>query len=125
MTANGSTALLLKGSLTNVGVQPNTVSGLEAWYKADYITEFTGGSALTTWADASAVGNNATAPSGTAPTYNTARIDGLPAVTFDGTDDFMTIGTALADIRTVFWVVRETTSTPTTRKPFLGASRVL
>jgi hypothetical protein len=50
------------------------------WLKANAITGLTNGQSLSTWSDASGNGNNAAA--GTAPTYQTGQINGLPAIQF-------------------------------------------
>jgi hypothetical protein len=70
--------------------------------------------------DSSGVGNNATA-STTAPTYYTNRLNGLPIVTFNGTNDTMTLGTLISTAQTLFWVCREMPSTPAIRN-FMGSA---
>lgn len=69
---------------------PSSIAGLQLWLKADAITGVANGAALATWPDSSGNGRNAT--QGTAanrPIYNTNQINGLPAVSFDATNDGM------------------------------------
>src|SRR5262247_3533304 len=66
-------------------------SGLEMWLKADAITGLVDNDPISTWADSSVNGRNAT-QSGTArPTYKVNIINGLPVARFDGADDFFTL----------------------------------
>lgn len=62
-------------------------SGLFAWYKADAITGFTNGQALTSWTDSSSNGYTLTAVSDegysvSTPTYRTNQQNSLPGVDF-------------------------------------------
>lgn len=69
---------------------PSDLSGLLGWYKADSLA-LSDGAAVSAWTDSSGAGHNlAQATGGSQPTYHTAQLNGLPAVTFDGTADHMT-----------------------------------
>jgi hypothetical protein len=77
-------------SLTVVAVSSPSTNGLAVWLRAD-AGAVTSGSALTQWSDQST--NNRNATQGTAsnrPTLVNGAINGLPAVRFDGVDDFLT-----------------------------------
>ena len=83
------------------------VAGVLAWYAADQITSPpASGSALSSWNDLS--GNGYTASQGTGaaqPIYQTNQLNGLPAVSFDGTDDSLSATIAsLSQPFTVFAV---------------------
>ena len=67
--------------------QPDEISGLIGWYKGDAgVTK--SGDDVTIWADQSGSGTNLTAPAGaTAP--HTRLVNGLTAIDFDGSDDYM------------------------------------
>lgn len=69
----------------------STISGYYLHLAADFITGVSGGSALTTWNDKSGNQRNATSSGGSRPNYNTNRINGLPAVTFNAAH-YMTLG---------------------------------
>jgi concanavalin A-like lectin/glucanase superfamily protein len=86
---------------------PDDLAGLEAWYKADAITGLADADPVATWIDSSGNGRDATqATEANKPTYQTAELNGLPIVRFDGTDDFLrnTAFYDFADEYTVFTV---------------------
>jgi hypothetical protein len=65
------------------------LTDLVAWYKADALS-LSDGALVATWPDSSGAGADLTqATSGSRPIYHTARLNSLPGVTFDGSDDFM------------------------------------
>lgn len=77
-------------SFTNSPVLP-VLTGLFLWLKADEITGLNDTNPITTWADSSTEGNDATqATAGNRPIYRTSIINSLPAVRFtnlaDGSD---------------------------------------
>lgn len=76
------------------------------------VTEPANGSALTTWADKSGQGNNATAANG-APTYIRDRVNGHPAVRFDGNDEFALPNFSGLAAGEIFVVVRTDMYPPT------------
>lgn len=70
-------------------IVPTDLSGLNAWYKADALA-LTNGAAVTSWTDSSTNARAATQATGAnQPVFNTAQINSLPAVTFDGTNDYL------------------------------------
>lgn len=85
------------------------------WLKADYITGVTDGAALSTsWADASGNGNSASQSNASyQPVYNQNMVNGHPAITFDGTNDYLD-DTRTYNARTVFIVFRSTSATQNT-----------
>jgi autotransporter-associated beta strand protein len=87
---------------------PNSLSGLSLWLKADAITGLTDGATLTTWNDSSTNARNATVLAGT-PTFETSELNGQPVVRFSANGETSLQFPSLNTIRTVFWVVKETT----------------
>lgn len=75
-------------------VQPSDFAGLSAWWKADAITGLADGGAVSTWNDSSGNGNNAGGSGDARPLYRTNQVNGLPAVDFDGTDDWLNASSA-------------------------------
>lgn len=63
---------------------PPSVSGLQAWYKADSLTQ-ANNSGVASWPDSSGNGHTMVqATSGSQPIYLTSQINGLPAISFNG-----------------------------------------
>lgn len=76
---------------------PAYISGLTVWLKADAIVGLVDTDPVATWDDES--GNNLDATQSTAgfkPLYRTGIINGLPALSFDGTDDVLSLGNLAA-----------------------------
>jgi hypothetical protein len=70
-------------------------SGLVLWLKPDQGVVTNASGALTEWQDSSGIGNNATqSDTGKQPVLNPAAVNGLAAVTFDGADDYLEVGSA-------------------------------
>lgn len=92
------------------------VAGVLAWYAADQIpSPPSSGSALATWNDLSGNGHDLTqATGGDQPTYNTSQLNGLPAVSFNGSSDYLS-GTIPSTPQpfTVFLVMQQTSATGT------------
>ena len=93
---------------------PASISGLSAWFKSDAGVS-TVGSAVTTWNDQSGNGNNASAigvPN--RPVLNTGGINGLPYITFDGTNSEMqtTTGASIGSPSHTIVVIGRITSVP-------------
>jgi autotransporter-associated beta strand protein len=86
-------------------VQPTDTAGCALWLKADAGALTNALGAVTNWLDQSGSGNNATLANGNPMLVNGAA-NGQPVVRFDGTDDRFTFA-EIANIRTVFWVLRE------------------
>jgi hypothetical protein len=96
----------------NKGFQPNTIPNLQLWLDATRINQ-ANNTAVSTWADQSGNGYDATQSTTAArPTYIASGLNGLPVVRFDGTDDQMALGaSALGMLRnvggaTIFVVVK-------------------
>lgn len=72
---------------------PTDIAGSRLWLAADAITGLSDGDPVATWEDASAVGtNDATQATGAdQPTYQTAELNSLPIVRFDGTSDYLAL----------------------------------
>ena len=89
---------------------PDSIANLALWLKADAITGLNDGDTINTWNDSSTNTRNATRDAG-APVFKTNALNGKPVVRFpaDGGSSFAL--TQMADIRTVFWVVKETATT--------------
>lgn len=99
---------------------PSSVSGQLLWLQADSITSLSDGDPVSTWNDSSSNANNTTGTTTTRPLYKTAIINGLPVVRFDGTDDFLALGSALSNQAWhVFAVVR---SIGTSTRTLLGGA---
>jgi hypothetical protein len=88
------------------GFSPTDIAGLKIWLKADSLS-LSDGDPVGTWADQSGLGNSPTSSGSNRPTYHTAVINGLPAVQFDGVDDYLTKSFTLAQPEHVFLVVRQ------------------
>jgi hypothetical protein len=108
---------------------PQTVAGLRLWLAADKIGGLSGGAAVATWADASGRANDATQPTGAnQPTYQTAVINGLPVVRFDGSNDWMNLATTdlLAATNAIgaisFFAVAKLSATAATTNDYLAIS---
>lgn len=79
----------LIGGINSTTGGPGTVSGLIAWWKAEDLA-LSDGDPVTSWADASGNSHTLTqSTSGKKPLYQTNEISGLPAVVFDGIDDYL------------------------------------
>lgn len=89
---------------------PASVAGLYLWLKADAITGLNDGDAVATWVDSSSSGADATqGTAGNRPTYQTAEVNSLPCVRFDGTDDYLTsVASAGSKPITIFVVLKVT-----------------
>jgi hypothetical protein len=64
----------------------NGISNLALWLAARKITGISGGGAIATWSDSSGNGRNYTGVG--SPTYQTAQINGQPAVQLNGTSQY-------------------------------------
>ncbi len=71
-------------------VDPSSLDGLALWLKADGLTGLADGDPVGTWPDASGAGSDATqSVASRRPVYRASRLNGLPALAFDATDDGM------------------------------------
>lgn len=70
--------------------EPGSIPGLSLWLRADGLTGSADGEPLAVWPDASGACHHATqATASKRPTFRAAQVAGLPAVSFDGSDDGM------------------------------------
>jgi PKD repeat protein len=85
---------------------PTAADGLQLWLRADSGVVMNG-NFVSQWTDLSGQGRHATSDFDVIrPTLTPNAINGMPAVTFDGVDDFLQFS-EMDDVRTVFWVLRE------------------
>jgi hypothetical protein len=71
---------------------PEMLPGMQLRLDASAITGLSDGTAVSSWADSSGNGRNATQATGTRqPIYRTTVVNGQPIVRFDGVDDYMTV----------------------------------
>lgn len=88
-------------------------TGLVTWLKSDYGVT-TSGSNVTNWTDFSGLGNNASQATSTKqPTFVTNAVNGFPALSFDGTSDYMQLPSGMAGFAgtTIYIVASPTTIT--------------
>ena len=92
------------------GFTPRQLTNLRGWWKSDTgITIVTG---VSQWNDQSGQNNHLVQATGASqPVVTAAAINGLPAITFDGVDDFMAVSFTLAVPLTIFVVFRQVTWT--------------
>ena len=75
---------------------PTDISGLQYWYKADSLS-LSDGAGISQWNDSGPRNAHATQGSGTLqPLYKTNIKNGLPAVLFDGSNDYFSVPTSSA-----------------------------
>ena len=89
---------------------PDSITNLALWLKADSITGLNDGDTVNTWNDSSTNARNATRELG-APVYKTNVLNGKPVVRFPADGESRFTFSQMSDIRTVFWVVKETATT--------------
>lgn len=70
--------------------EPDDISGLAMWWKADAIGGLSDGDPVSTWADSSGNSRDLTQTGTARPTYKTGILNSLPVVRFDASDDFLT-----------------------------------
>lgn len=97
-------------------LEPNQVATVQYWYDAERLTGLGSGSAVGTWTDRGGSSFHATqATASKQPIYNTSAQNGLPAVSFDGVDDFLgaTSGKTYGSgsLQSFIWVGRQATGT--------------
>lgn len=107
--SNPATAMLVEMKLPS----DELVLEPSLWLKADAITGLADGDPVATWPDSSGNGNHATqGTAGSRPLYKVNVVNGLPAVLFDGSDDYLATSTLLSALLasggagTVYAVVR-------------------
>lgn len=83
------------------------VAGYSIWLAADNIVGLSNSDPVPTWADASGNGYDQTqATSANQPIYETAQLNGLPVVTFDGTNDVLSGSRPSLTDYTLFMVLK-------------------
>jgi hypothetical protein len=96
-------------------------AGVKVWVKADAGVTKDGADVVSTWADQSGSGNDLVqATAGRRPVWHDALVNGRPMLRFDGTDDHFKFTTRLLDVRSVFWVARESAAAPNGYRALLG-----
>jgi hypothetical protein len=92
---------------------PASFSGLRLWLRSDAGLSVDG-SVVTGWLDQSGKGNNVRHASGQQsyklPTVMVDLPSNMPAVHFDGGDDFLELTTRELNVQTVFWVLRNSST---------------
>jgi hypothetical protein len=110
---------LLVNNQSPAGFKPTDLSGLLTWYKSDAGVLDGSGNAITTnntavktWQDQSGNANHLVQTTGTKQAlYKTNQQNSLPAIEFDGVDDFFTTTSRLSTVRTVFVIHKWTATT--------------
>lgn len=87
---------------------PDALSGLAMWLKADALS-LADGATVSSWTDSSSNARNATLSLG-APTFETNELNGKPVVRFATNGESSFTFPTMTNIRTVFFVVKETSS---------------
>ena len=87
---------------------PHEVAGLKLWHKADSLAGLSDGDPVSTWADASGGGNDATGSGASRPSYRANVLAGGPVLRFDGADDRLALPNLLAgaSAATAFFVCK-------------------
>ncbi len=94
---------------------------LRMWVRADAEMGTSSGSYLPMWRDLSSASNHLVQPNGAAlPLHVPEASNGLPALRFDGSSDYFKFTTPMTDIRTVFFVARESSSATGSYRYLLG-----
>ena len=99
-------------SVAHVTVTLPELASLKCWLKADSLS-LSNRATVTNWLDSSGSGNNATTPLASAPMLLTNQVNGLPAIAFDGTNDYLTLPNCLSGATVVeaFVVLRPANAT--------------
>jgi hypothetical protein len=75
---------------------PTDISNLAYWYSADSGITKDGSNLVSQWNDRSGNARNVTqATAGNKPVYTTNQVNGLPAVIFDGSNDFLSLNASI------------------------------
>lgn len=113
---------LLQKHPSGVSFSPTDSAGCTLWLKADFIGGLSDGDPVSTWDDASASNNDATAVLLLRPTYETNEIDGKPVVRFNGTANYMSLTSDVSNQNpyTLFVVYKKRTTA--VKMPTLGAA---
>lgn len=91
-TKNGLSTASIKtiNGIDATGFVPTDIAGCEFWVAGNLIVGLNDGDPVSSWADQSGNGNNATQGTGASqPLYETNELNGFPVVRFDGSNDFL------------------------------------
>lgn len=104
----GAVASSVRGDLD----VPAQYANLDLWLKADALT-LSNADPVSSWTDSSGQGNHAAQATSTRrPLYTASALNGLPGVTFDGTDDVLETACPVGGAaQTLFVVMKPTKST--------------
>jgi hypothetical protein len=106
---------------------PSSISGMIGWWAADSISSVDG-TEQTSWSDLSGNSYTLTAATGLGPTWETAEINSLPAMKFNGSSQYMSNNTAAANFsgadlpRTFFLAIKTVTESGTDAHIAAGSS---
>jgi hypothetical protein len=111
------------GFTADTDVQPRAIAGLKLWWRSDAGLP---SGAADYWEDQSGQGNHGSQMSSASiPSLVPNVANGLPVLRFDGTNDVLNFTTRLTGIRTVFWVISESSSASVASwRPLLGDATV-
>jgi len=101
-------AIAIAAMLASPASATPVTTGLKLHLDASALTGLSDGATVNTWTDMSGLNNHATRTSG-APTYETNELGGKPVVRFPNGGSANFSFPEMTDIRTVFWVIKETT----------------
>jgi len=104
---------IAKNDYGEAPAQPDKISGLKLWLKADAITGLSDGQAVSSWSDSSSNVHSAIQTDvNKKPIYKTNIINGNPVVRFDGADDVLGLvdNTGVAMSNVTMFVVHKMSS---------------
>jgi len=84
---------------------PTDIANCSLWLAADRITGLVDGDPVSTWADGSGNGKNATQTGTARPTYKTNILNGLPVLRLDGSNDCMETASTVT-VASIFFVAK-------------------
>ncbi|MBX9670816.1 MAG: chitobiase/beta-hexosaminidase C-terminal domain-containing protein, partial [Candidatus Obscuribacterales bacterium] len=117
-------------TMANIVIDPNSGGvvnpNLIAWLRSDNFSSTANGAAIDSWQDVSGANNNATQiTAGSRPTVLKPAVNGLPAVSFNGSSNWLQFPDGFSDFSqgmSLFVVVKPTTSTAGKRFLDIGNS---
>lgn len=92
---------------------PPDIANLARRFASDVGVTKDGGNLVSAWVDQQASGNDLANPTGsTQPLWQTNQTGGLPAILFDGVDNFLSVGTgSISKPTTIYFLVNQVTWT--------------